>query len=279
MSIVVSASRMTDMPKFYPYSLIEEVEKRLTKGMAIHTLVLWTKHPGSLFVNPLHDFLVYLRSAGIQLYLQLTITGLGGLPTGERPNGSPLILEPYAPLYQESLATIPDIIGLLGKPERIRLRIDPLVRISDISGHVFSNLPMLPHIVREGVAHGIKNYTISFLERGIHKKVDARFKQIGCRILSPTRDERQQAAIWFKKIEHRFGITISACCVPGFPESQCIDGRLLRDLHELGQETDLKQPRKRALCGCTKSIDIGGWPPKKCFTGCDYCYANAAYVD
>ena len=54
--IILSASRMTDMPKFYPEILIEEVNKRMDKN--IHTLVLWTKHPKPLLVNPLFDFLM-----------------------------------------------------------------------------------------------------------------------------------------------------------------------------------------------------------------------------
>ena len=69
--IILSASRMTDMPKFYPEVLIEEVNKRMDKG--IHTLVLWTKHPQSLLVNPLYDYLMDLKSKGIQLYIQLCL--------------------------------------------------------------------------------------------------------------------------------------------------------------------------------------------------------------
>jgi len=54
-----------------------------------------------------------------------------------------------------------------------------------------------------------------------------------------------------------------------------IDGYLLTSLHHVAKEVDLKEPRKRKLCACTNSIDIGGWPPKKCYSGCKYCYANA----
>ena len=56
-SVILSASRMTDMPKFYPNELINEVQKRLDKNIDIHTLVLWSKHPNSLLVNPLNDYL------------------------------------------------------------------------------------------------------------------------------------------------------------------------------------------------------------------------------
>jgi hypothetical protein len=57
-AIVLSASRMTDMPKFYPNELINEVEARLKKGLNIHTLVLWSKHPDSLLNNQLKEYLI-----------------------------------------------------------------------------------------------------------------------------------------------------------------------------------------------------------------------------
>ena len=57
--------------------------------------------------------------------------------------------------------------------------------------------------------------------------------------------------------------------------SKCIDGELLAKLHDKKYPTSLKQQKKRKLCGCTESIDLGGWPPKKCYTGCLYCYSNA----
>ena len=54
-SIIISASRMTDMPKFYPKELINEVKSRMDKGTDMHTLVLWSKHPDSLLENELFN--------------------------------------------------------------------------------------------------------------------------------------------------------------------------------------------------------------------------------
>jgi hypothetical protein len=65
--VVLSASRMTDMPKYYPLDLIREIDKRKEKGRKIHTLVLWTKHPGALLTNPLHRYLEQLKKEGVQL--------------------------------------------------------------------------------------------------------------------------------------------------------------------------------------------------------------------
>lgn len=277
--VVLCASRMTDMPKFYPDKLIEEVDNRLAQGVEIHTLVLLTKHPGSLLINPLRSYLEELKNKNIQLYAELTITGLGGLCIGIKSNGNPLVLEPKAPALQDSLQVLPGIINLVGRPERIRLRVDPIVRIKDFKGNTFSNLKFLPVIINSAVQYGIKYFSFSFLERNMHRKVDKRFREMGCRILPPDDGERHRTFHWLKRLESKYGVIISACCVPGFPESKCIDGELLQRLHDQKEPADLRQPRKRPQCGCTFSIDIGGWPPKLCYTGCDYCYAHANYID
>ncbi|TEB14107.1 hypothetical protein Psfp_03157 [Pelotomaculum sp. FP] len=277
--IVLSASRMTDMPKFYPDKLMEEVNNRLARGLEIHTLVLWTKHPASLLIDPLRSYLEELKNKNIQLYVQLTITGLGGLSIGIKSNGKPLVLEPKAPSLQDSLPALPDIVNLAGSPDRIRLRVDPIVRIKDSKGNTFSSLKFLPVIIKSSAQYGIKYFSFSFLEKNMHHKVDKRFREMGCQIVPPDEEERDRTFHWLKQVESAYGVFISACCVPGFPDSKCIDGELLQRLHDRQEPADSRQPRKRPQCGCTYSIDIGGWPPKLCYTGCDYCYAHANYID
>ena len=262
--IILSASRMTDMPKYYPSILIEEVDKRLDKGIQVHTLVLWTKHPQSLLVNPLNDYLLDLKSKGIQLYVQLTITGMGGT-----------FVEPNAPTLEDSLAVLPQVIDLVGKPERIRLRIDPLVRIKDNNGNIISNYEDFSLIVERCSALGIKTFSFSFLEDGMHKKVNRRFDELGYTILAPTKDEREEFVEDINDIENRFGVKAYSCAVPGLTTSACIDGLYLESLHDnIGANVSHKQPFKRALCGCTDSTDIGGLY-RRCGTGCIYCYGNA----
>lgn len=275
--VVISASRMTDLPKFYPRELIEEVTKRIKKGIVIHTIALWTKHPNSLLVDPLHSFLIAMKKKGIQLFVNCTITGMGQKIVGQSKNGKRLILEPNAPTWNEATAILPEVIHLLGKPERVRLRIDPIVRIEDAYGNRFSNIRAMPLIINEVRGFGIKDYCFSFLENENHRKVDRRFKQLGVKLFSPNNQEREKTVVWLKELENKYDVKIHPCCVPGFSETRCIDGKLLQVLHDDQLELDLSEPRSREKCGCTKSIDIGGWPPKKCYTGCQYCYANSSY--
>lgn len=276
-SIVISASRMTDMPKYYPEEIIKLVNSKIKAGLDIHTLVLWTKHPNSLLINPLRDFLYNIREFGIQLYLQCTITGLGKRILGKCRNGSNLVLEPNSPSMEDSILSLPDVISILDSPRRIRLRIDPIIRIEDALGTRFSSLKFMPIIIKKVKAMDIRDISFSFLESGVHRKVDRRFRELGVRILPPNTQERLQTVEWLKKLELEHKVNIRACCTPGFPESKCIDGQLLQYLHNNKKDTVLKEPRKRKMCGCTYSIDIGGWPPRKCFTGCQYCYANSSY--
>ncbi|HBA02775.1 MAG TPA: hypothetical protein DCW51_01705 [Clostridium sp.] len=140
---------------------------------------------------------------------------------------------------------------------------------------MFSNIVLVEEIMRETSKLGIKNYTFSFLESGIHDKVDRRFSRCDWEIITPSLQEKEKVYNWFKEKGNKYNVNVEACCVTGLKESRCIDGYLFNELHDLGKVTDLKEPRKRSLCACTNSIDIGGWPPKKCYSGCKYCYANA----
>lgn len=265
------------MPRFYPNELIEEVEKRRDKGLLIHTLVLWTKHPKSLLAEPLNSYLKELRNDGIQLYLQLTITGMGQLPIGVDLNGYPIVMEPRVPKWEDSVNDLPEIIDLLGNPLRIRLRIDPILRFKDATGTVYSNLEYMPKIIASTAPMGIKTYNFSFVEDGMHDKVNRRFAKLGAAICPPNDEERERMKDWLGKLCNQYGICIYSCSVPGFPRSSCIDGVLLEQLHDSHMPTSHKPQLHRPLCGCTDSIDIGGWPPKKCFTGCQYCYARSSY--
>lgn len=275
--IVLSASRMTDMPKFYPKELIEEVENRRNKGMLIHTLVMWTKHPKSLLIDPLYSYLKALRSDGIQLYLQLTITGMGQQQMGVDMNGNPIVMEPRAPKWEDSVSDLPEIIDLLGNPLRVRLRVDPIIRFKDAMGTVYSNVDYMPTIIAATSPMGIKTYSFSFVESGVFAKVNRQFGKLGATIMPPNDAERADFKNWVNQLANQYGVGIYSCSVPGLPQSACIDGALLEQLHDTHMPVSKKLQKHRALCGCTDSIDIGGWPIKKCWTGCQYCFARSSY--
>jgi hypothetical protein len=178
----------------------------------------------------------------------------------------------------ESLAVIDDLAEFAGSPQRIRLRVDPLIRLRDARGEIFSNYKSLSRIVRLTAPKGIKNYTFSFLEKDVYKKVDNRFSRHGIEIIPPCPDERKNFAEELNSLAMSMDVSVTSCSVPGLPESACIDGNLLMQLHDQHWPVDLSKPHSRQLCGCTKSVDIGGWPPKVCNSGCLYCYARPKLV-
>lgn len=283
--VVISASRMTEMPAFYPELIISETEARRAKGMTVHTLVLWTKHPASLLREPLVSYLKSLASGGSQIYVQLTITGMGGLAQlcdeSGKPlcdnTGRPFMMERKSPTTAEAVAAIPSVIEVAGNADRIRLRFDPIVRIADARGTVYSNASLMPAVIEKVRAQGVRNFTFSFLEKGVHAKVDRRIEAAGCHIVPFTFTERAEFGDLFRSYENKFDVAIKACCVQGFDDSSCIDGAFLSEIHDGRAHAGLKELRRRPKCGCTESIDIGGWPPRKCPNGCIYCYSNPVF--
>lgn len=273
-AIILSASRMTDMPKYYPEMLMKEVMTRIEKGMDIHTVVFWTKHPDAILTNTMVEFINNLFSLGIQSYLHCTITGMGGRSIGRNK----LYMEPNAPKTSKALSMLPNIVELFRNPLRVMLRIDPLLKIkNNDTGETFSNFDCVKTIIEDSVKVGIKTYTVSFLQQNIHKKVDNRFKKIGWSIENYTVSQKQSFLDRIKDMASEFEAEVYSCSVFGAKESRCINAYLLEKLHPDKKYVRKDEPRKRELCGCTHSIDIGGWPPKKCFTGCQYCYGNSSY--
>ncbi len=226
--LILSASCMTDMPRFYPMQLIDAVNGRIAKGQKIHTLVMWTKHPRSLLTEPLYSFLQSLKQQDTQLYLQLTVTGMGKVAMGADINGNPVMMEPNAPTVEDSIAALDEVIDLVETMERIRFRIDPLLRYKDANGEIQSNYDLFEPILAKAAAKGIKNFSFSFVESGLHKKVNRRFDKLGLTLLPPTDEGRKQFAVKFQELGKKYGVAISSCAIPSFSKSACIDAVLLQ---------------------------------------------------
>lgn len=275
--LILSASRMCDMPAWYPDELIAGMAKRLESGKQIHTLVLWTKHPDRLLEPPLEGFLTSLMKAGIQVYVHVTITGMGNRVCGTDVLNRCWKPEPLAPGMDDSLRVLPELTNLLGNG-RVHLRFDPVVRFVDANGQEFSNRHCFDIIAPVAATTGIRVMTFSILQSGVYRKVDRRFKKLGIQIAGFQPEEVQE--IWqdFRKRGAALGIDVRACCVDGLPPSACIDGHILNRLHPEHRKVTARRTFSRPICHCTQSVDIGGWPPRLCPTGCDYCYARPMYV-
>jgi hypothetical protein len=204
----------------------------------------------------------------------LTISGLGKKIIGTDLHNQPVILEPNVPETNDAIELLPEIINLLESPDRIKLRIDPVVRLKNKNGQTFTSLPYFEPILAAGASYGIHQFTFSILDKEAYKKVNNRLVLRGFEIIPIDENERNQIRIFLKELANKYHVIIGACCINGFPESSCIDATFLEKTHDRQFLLNHKKKYSRPLCGCTISIDIGGWPPKKCYSGCLYCYAN-----
>jgi DNA repair photolyase len=253
--IVLSASRRTDLISCYPEHLIEKLKEYPPEK--VHTIVVWTKNPVNMVTSgPLRDLLSSYR----QLYIHLTITGLGRS-----------ILEPRIPEWEKVVDMIPGILELAGDPKSISWRFDPIVR-AKADGKKISNFNLFPVIAEKVKKCGISTCRTSWVEP--YRKVIRRMDKKGVRLITHSPEERLKQAEQLEQVAGKIGIKIHYCSMDGLPRSRCIDGRLLSELHPDGMSCSLRKAKgQRRFCGCTESLDIG-WYSLKCRNGCLYCYAE-----
>jgi len=253
--VVLSASRRTDLAACFPDYFIEKL--RDYPPDRVHTIVIWTKNPHVMLTYPaLRATLKRYR----QLYVHLTITGLGGS-----------VLEPRIPFWQEVVGMIPALVDLVGDARRITWRFDPIIH-ANVNGKILSNRDEFAGIIEAVAQMGIPLCRTSWVEP--YAKVQRRLARSGIELILSTPEERYAQARELTRIAEQHGMRMQFCAVPGFPPSRCIDGELLSELHPDGLHcTRARAKGQRPLCGCTHSIDIG-WYSQKCPHGCLYCYAS-----
>jgi len=253
---VISASRRIDMVGCYPEQFVQILEQKCPPEK-VHTLVIWTKNAAHLFDHPELSQKVRQYS---QLFFHYTVTGMGGS-----------LLEPFVPSPQKAMSLLPQLIKLAGSPLRIRFRFDPIVHLKLPDGSEYCNLNYFEEYAPEIARLGIKDVSISWMSE--YKKVMTRLNRANIQIIHISKDQQMREIDLLFNIAHKFGLTIHGCCVPDLPQSKCIDGELLNQLHPMCLLCSTKKAKgQRKSCGCTESWDIGWY--HKCLHGCRYCYAN-----
>ncbi len=249
--IIISASRRTDLTAYFPDRFVSLLDKYHEER--VHTVVIWTKQPHNLIHNPALNTALKRYD---QLFLHLTITGLGASP-----------IEPNIPKMESVLAQLPDLIELVGSVKRIRLRFDPIIHIYKES-NIFSNIELFYCLANSIAEFGLTEVSVSWLT--LYKKVKSRMAGYS---FFPASFSRADDIKILNNVSKEFGINLHFCSVQGMPASSCIDGRLLNELHPCGRvAATAKDSGQRRLCGCTKSVDIG-WYSMTCRGDCLYCYA------
>lgn len=254
MKKVISMSRRTDM-RWFAEELIPVLRNKYPPEK-VHPVVCWTKFPGCIYNGP---YAGVLEMYG-QVYAQVTITGLGGSP-----------LEPNVPGWRETLRDLAGLVDFLGNPDRVRVRVDPLVALRR-GGKIISNVAVAHNIIEQAMDLGITTFTTSFMEE--YPKVKRRLARHGYEIITLPQSRRVDIVRHLSECVAKDGGRLYTCAVPGFAGSSCIDGPLLQRLHPEGEPcSDKKAAGQRGLCNCTESVDIG-WYSMRCASGCLYCYAQ-----
>jgi hypothetical protein len=255
---IISASRRVDLLTFYPDFMLQKLKEIGEDN--IHTLVIWTKNPQNLIGHK--DLRKSLNKID-QLYVLLTITGLGGTP-----------LEPKAPTMDKVLPQLNHVAGLVGSPERIAVRYDPLIDLYYQEKTHLTNIEIGPFIdiLRAVSSIGIKRIITSYVT--LYPKVIKRLKQYNFKIVDHSISEIKSFILnKMMPLAKNFNMELSTCVFPDLTTTGCIDGRILSGLHPKKEPCSLvKDPTQRPTCHCTRSTDIGEW--FSCYYGCLYCYGN-----
>ncbi len=278
MQKVISASRRTDLVASFPDWLSSVIRAGRAKVIGprgatysvdlspdkVHTVVLWSKD----FLNLIDDRFGLRQSLKryAQLYAHFTITGLGGGPW-ERG-----VAKPGAILKQ-----LNDLIEVVGGPERVTVRFDPIVFWQE-QGRIHTNLYFFEDLAPELAACSIRTVRISFAQW--YRKAQIRTRKYGLHFIDPELERKLASARFLADTASENGIHLYACsqnfltAVPGIAASSCINGKLLQELHPDKALVTTKRDRtQRAECLCTGSLDIGSYT-QHCPQSCLYCYAN-----
>jgi len=274
--VIISASRSTDIPAFFPQWFID----RLRAGYTIwinpfnrqptyvsfentKVVVFWSKNP-----KPLIPHLKELDDKGIHYYFQFTLNDY------DREG-----FEPNVPPVKERIDTFRHLSELIGK-EKVIWRFDPLI---------LTNKTGVDELLQkiESVGNQLKNYTsklvFSFADIGIYKKVQANLKRQAIpyrEFDEPTMDD---FASKLHRLNKNWNFALATCAESvhleqyGIEHNRCIDGELIKKLFPDVQNKILglkKDKGQRKACGCVISKDIGRY--NTCPHFCVYCYANTS---
>jgi hypothetical protein len=278
MKKVISASRRTDLVAFFPEWFASVLKKKEANvhgpsghtytvdlnPEVVHTIVLWSKNFKNMVEN--RAGLIDSLQKYDQIYCHFTITGLGDT-----------FIEHGVPSYQTSLLQLEDLLEIVGTPDRVTIRFDPIIYWRE-GGEVRTNLRLFEKMAPAIQKNGIKDLRISFAQW--YKKAKKRAAKYDFSYVDPPIEQKLEDARFLVQVAREWGLNLLSCsqdfltAIPEILPSSCIDGPFLQKLHPRREAVTHAQDRtQRAECRCTKSVDIGSYS-QFCPHSCLYCYAN-----
>lgn len=287
-SNIISASRRTDIPRFYSRWFAE----RRREGVAEFRNVFGGKGSVSLsnedvlgylfwtrFARPFTSQLRSLREEGIPFVFQYTINGYGKK------------IEPHSPALSRAINDFQATSSLLPSPLCIQWRYDPIV-LSD-------SYPPDWHLenfswIASGLHGATRAVNTSFIEP--YKKAIRRVGDTSV-LFRPVDEKRHKSVAKSTNISEvgleegrilleqlaviarSHGMELRMCSNPEWnvlPAAQCCGVELFEPYGEkiTTRVKALRPGPSRAACRCVKTIDIG--MDNTCPAGCKYCYVVTA---
>lgn len=254
--MIISASRRTDMPAFFPKETIDKIismntdpQQTLFKKNIVDGVVFWTKD-----ALPIIPYLHKLDELEIPYYFQYTMNDYPGL-------------EPNIPPYWNRVKTFITLSEMLGK-HRVIWRYDPFLT---------SNVPVeytVEDVLRrfEFMGHNLCQYT----EKLVFSFLDP-YDKIPSGLNPPTKKEESQIIDKIVDLcENVWGIKVTTCADPVHNNiidvNRCIDPDLFKRLGVELIDSRQKDRSQRKECWCYPSVDIGQY--HTCKHNCIYCYAK-----
>jgi len=269
---VISASRRTDIPAFYPEWFANRVRDGYVRWMNpfskatyqvslrpedVSAIVFWSKN-----YRPLLPYLDGFDAAGYPMVFHYTITGL------------PRLFEPRVPEIDDLVESARILANRYGS-EAVLWRYDPVLvsSVTDQKYHL-EHFKLLCRML-EGLVKSCYFSFAIFYGKVLRNTEDLRI-ETGIECHNLPQDERIAFANALAEVAADHGIEMRSCCgdylVSGLiKKAHCVDPDLLQRLFP-DRVKSLAQRPTREECGCFESKDIGTY--QTCPHGCVCCYAN-----
>ena len=285
---VISASRRTDIPAFYPDWFMKRIEAgyckyRVPMGPVIRevslrledvlAIVFWSRNYGPMIEK---GYLQSLKTLGYDLYFHFTVVDY------------PELLDPNV-IDREKAKRQMEFLSTTFGIETVIWRYDPIV-FCQLTG-LEERLKTFSELL-ELFGGYTKRCVISFLD--LYKKTILNMEKEGIECNDPlkgvgpiTYDQVRDFLRQIVKLANGYEVKVVTCCEKiirkdphlGIEKGHCIDrdilGSIIRDPRKKEVVSRLPKDRGQRVkfdCGCYKSVDIGRYDT--CIHGCIYCYAN-----
>ena len=284
-SIVISASRRTDIPAFFmpwfmqgiargEFEVTHPFTRRVARVVAtappVHTIVFWSKNFGPFLEG---GYGRRLHELGYHLYFQFTV------------NSRHLLIEPHLPGLDRRIEQIQRLCDQFG-PAAVNWRFDPICFYRSRKTGLGSNLEDIDRIAEAAAAAGIRRCTTSFMD--VYAKIAKRTaRRPGFDFVDPSFEEKIALLLALEGRLATRGIELCTCCeselLSALPAhstiraAACIPSARLMQLYggHLSLRRDSGQ-RVKAGCECRASVDVGSYDRHRCRHNCLYCYARPA---